>query len=359
MNLYQRTFETAPPQGAIVQSVDGNLVEVSSAQRIEIFNGVKTIKYENEELAEKYNINTKNGKKHYKLIILIIASSAEHYNIFTKCWLEYMNKFDEVKSFFLYSDENIDTDIYITENAITYKCKESLIPGILYKTIAGYYFCEKKFTYDYILRTNLSSFIHIPRLLQYIKNIKNIEITNKVFTNLELIPLFNDDNNIALLETIEMMKQQNPNAIVPKNVIENWKNFTIILSDFFDNKDLINCKTFYFFPGSFFMISKNVINRVLFGILREKILEKANITTTPDDVAISAFVFKYFQNINTINTNDFSRRCENNETEYDDKIFHIRNRTDMYHGHRNIDVKNIINQVKKFYNENFEIVENE
>jgi len=359
MNLYQRTFETAPPQGAIVQTVAGNLVEVSSAQRIEIFNGVKTIKYENEELAEKYNINTKNGKKHYKLIILIIASSAEHYNIFTKCWLEYMNKFDEVKSFFLYSDENIDTDIYITENAITYKCKESLIPGILYKTIAGYYFCEKKFTYDYILRTNLSSFIHIPRLLQYIKNIKNIEITNNVFTNLELIPLFNDDNNTSLLETIEMMKQQNPNAIVPKNVIENWKNFTIILSDFFDNKDLINCKTFYFFPGSFFMISKNVINRVLFGILRENILEKANITTTPDDVAISAFVFKYFQNINTINTNDFSRRCENIESEYTDNIFHIRNRTDMYHGHRNIDVKNMINQVKKFYNENFEIVENE
>jgi hypothetical protein len=313
---------------------------------------LKTIKYENDKLAKEYNI--KNGKKHYKMIILIIASSAEHYNIFTKCWLEYMNKFDEVKSFFLYSDVNIDTDIYITENAITYKCEESLIPGILYKTIAGYYFCEKKFTYDYILRTNLSSFVHIPRLLKYIKN---IEVTNSVFTNMELIPLFNDDNNTALLETIEMMKQQNPNAIIPKNVIENWKKFTIILSEFYDNKNLIDCKNFYFFPGSFFIISKNVINRILFGILRENILEKANITTTPDDLAISAFVFKYFQNINTINTNDFSRRCENIETEYNEKIFHIRNRTDMYHGHRNIDVKNMINQVKKFYNENFEIVE--
>ena len=39
--LYQRRFETAPLRGAIVQTVTGNLVEVSSAERIEIFNGVK------------------------------------------------------------------------------------------------------------------------------------------------------------------------------------------------------------------------------------------------------------------------------------------------------------------------------
>ena len=38
--LYQRRFETAPLRGAIVQTVTGNLVKVSSAQRIEIFNGV-------------------------------------------------------------------------------------------------------------------------------------------------------------------------------------------------------------------------------------------------------------------------------------------------------------------------------
>ena len=35
--LYQRRFETAPLRGAIVQTVADNLVEVSSAGRIEIF----------------------------------------------------------------------------------------------------------------------------------------------------------------------------------------------------------------------------------------------------------------------------------------------------------------------------------
>jgi len=354
MNLYQQRFETAPLLGDTFQNVTGNLVEVSSTERIENFNGVKTIQYDNEQLAEEYN--TKNGKKHYKIIILIIASPAEHYNVFKQCWLEYMNKYDEIKSFFLYSDENIDSDIFISEHAITYKCEETLIPGILYKTIAGYYFCEKKFTYDYMLRTNLSSFIHIPRLLKYIEGHENEGKSNKVFTNLELIPLFNDNNNIALLETIENMKKQNPNAIIPNNVIENWKKFTIILSDFYDNKNFISNKNFYFFPGSFFLISKNIINRIIVGILKNNILDKGNIKTAPDDVAITAMVFLYFNNVNVINTNDFTKRCEKIETEYSETTFHIRNRTDMFFGNRDTDIKNITYQVKKFYNEDFEIM---
>jgi len=313
----------------------------------------KTIKYENEKLAQQYNIQ--NGKKHYKLIILIIASAAEHYNVFTKCWLEYMNKYEEVKSFFLYCDNTIDSDIYITENAITYKCEESLIPGILYKTIAGYYFCEKKLTYDYMLRTNLSSFIHIPRILTYLEDKDKMTVA---FTNLETVPLYNDENQTGLLEVIELMKQQNPNAVIPNNVKENWKKFTLILSDFFDNKDLIHCKQFYFCPGSFFIFSKNIINGILYDILKHNMLTKGNLHTLPDDIAITALVFKKFINFkNVINTNNNSRRCENMETEYAEEIFHIRNRTDMYHGNRDIDIKNMVYQVKKFYNEQFECLD--
>ena len=38
--LYQRRFETTPRRGVMVQTETGNLVEVSSTERIEIFNGV-------------------------------------------------------------------------------------------------------------------------------------------------------------------------------------------------------------------------------------------------------------------------------------------------------------------------------
>ena len=59
---------------------------------------IKTIKYETEEIANEY----KEKNKHYKIIILIIASHNDHYDVFTKCWEEYMNNFTDVKSFFFY-----------------------------------------------------------------------------------------------------------------------------------------------------------------------------------------------------------------------------------------------------------------
>lgn len=38
-------------------------------------------------------------KKHYKTIILIIASVNEINNYFIKCWEQYMNEYNDVKSF--------------------------------------------------------------------------------------------------------------------------------------------------------------------------------------------------------------------------------------------------------------------
>ena len=56
MDLYQQRFETAPPEGATVQTVTGNLVEVSSAERIEIFNGVNLRGYKSNNNNESENI---------------------------------------------------------------------------------------------------------------------------------------------------------------------------------------------------------------------------------------------------------------------------------------------------------------
>jgi len=50
-NLYQRRFETKPIRGAIVQTVIGNVLDVSSSERIEMFNGVKKF------FCEKCNFN--------------------------------------------------------------------------------------------------------------------------------------------------------------------------------------------------------------------------------------------------------------------------------------------------------------
>ena len=71
-DLYQRTFETALPRGAIAQTVTGNLVEVSSAERIEIFNGVKTV-----PVCEELYISTKTK-------VLFLNQAIDIQNIFWK-----------------------------------------------------------------------------------------------------------------------------------------------------------------------------------------------------------------------------------------------------------------------------------
>jgi len=79
--LYQRRFETAPRRGAIVQTVTGNLVEVSSAERIEIFNGVNKNGHSSAKKSELLFEFIKNylylwmkerGQGHYKYINKII-----------------------------------------------------------------------------------------------------------------------------------------------------------------------------------------------------------------------------------------------------------------------------------------------
>ena len=90
---------------------------------------LKNIKFINDELEKEYST-----RQTYKIIILIIASSGQvHYDIFKHCWMEYMDKFPEVKCFFLYCDNTIDCDILVTHNSIIYNCEETYIPGILYK----------------------------------------------------------------------------------------------------------------------------------------------------------------------------------------------------------------------------------
>ena len=308
---------------------------------------LKTIKYESEEVANEYK-----EKKHYKLIILIIASDAPHYEVFKKCWMEYMNKNENIKSFFLYSNENLDTDIYVTKDSITYNCKESLIPGILYKTIAGYYFSQKKLSYDFMLRTNLSSFINFPQLLTYLDN---IERNNIWVSNLELMPFISDINMTNYYDVLEMLRQRDKPAVIPEKTIKNWKYFTSVLGKFYNNDNIFSNKQFYFMAGSYFILSNNIIKQLLYEVCVNNILEKDDISTIPDDVSISALLqWPTFTKPKVYDSQENSLICYKLEENYNENFIHIRNRTDLYYGNRDIDMKNMVNQVKKFYNPNFE-----
>lgn len=223
-------------------------------------------------------------KPHYKLIILIIASPGEHYDIFKEVWEGYMNRFSDVKSFFLYSDENLGSQIVVKDNSITHKFKEWYEPGILYKTIAGMKHCTENYTYEFMLRTNLSSFFIIPRLLNF------LELAKKTGYALAIQNVFREDVK--------------------------------------------------FLSGAGFILSKDIIENLLNIVYEKPSIFTEELLSYPDDVAISQIVGK----MEFVTFSDMSRYDCNDLlvlTDIDNSIFHIRNKTEWKYGNRDIDKKNM------------------
>lgn len=68
------------------------------------------------------------------------------------------------KYFFIYLDESLTDDILVKENNIYVKGTESIIPGILKKTMIALNYINCTYDYDILVRTNLSSFYNLDNL---------------------------------------------------------------------------------------------------------------------------------------------------------------------------------------------------
>jgi len=113
---------------------------------------------------------------HYKVLFLIINSyDIPQYSVMKDIIDKYMSLFStEVKYIFIDNDINSDKDIIYDEdnNMLVVKNEESIRPGIIIKTVAAYKYIistEFKHTFDYVIRTNLSTFWNIFNLLNFLK----------------------------------------------------------------------------------------------------------------------------------------------------------------------------------------------
>jgi len=266
----------------------------------------------------------------YKLIILIIASDGDGYKELTDYWREYMNMFTGVRSFLVYSDHTIQSDIHVTNDSITHRSIESMIPGILYKTIAAFSVCNTFFNYDYIVRTNLSSFIHIPRLLTFMGMQR---LDGYAGGHFNILP-------------------DHPNKYAEHRIVNQYTG--IELND-----------RFVFLHGACFILSSDVIDNLLERVTntpeRIKLIEQAG-----DDVAISlmlndCFVLnisesKYHHPIEFENLYANKYQCKSIEDPVvygaNENVFHFRNKIDdnIRYSDRSVDAANYRNQLEYFYN---------
>lgn len=120
------------------------------------------------------------SKKNIKILVLIIAS--DNYPVYVelqKVWRSYMHyNPKQVQAYFMKSDPNLPAMSLIADDVIWSKTSETLAPGIINKTIQSMeaLLPRIKTEFDYVLRTNLSSFYAFDRLLDFLQNMpaKNV-----------------------------------------------------------------------------------------------------------------------------------------------------------------------------------------
>jgi len=108
----------------------------------------------------------------YKLIVLIISSDDPNgfYSDMKRISAQYlqMTPPGSVKYFYVQLTDDLNDDIVEHGDHIFIKGTESLIPGIYYKTVKAIEYINKHYEYKMIMRTNMSSFLHMDNILKYV-----------------------------------------------------------------------------------------------------------------------------------------------------------------------------------------------
>ncbi len=110
--------------------------------------------------------------KDIKTLVLVIASDNEPlYVELEKIWRSYMDiDPTHFECYFLKSNENLDVPVKIENKTIWCRAKEQyVLPGLLDKTVMSInYFKDSLDEYDFVVRTNLSSFWIFDNLLHFL-----------------------------------------------------------------------------------------------------------------------------------------------------------------------------------------------
>jgi len=122
-----------------------------------------------------------------KIIILILSSQGEVYDKFKEYQTNYLSKFVDsnklVNFFFVEFTNNTTNDTNNTGsaettiekgNTIYVKGTESINPGMIIKTAEAIKYINNHYDYDFLFRTNLSTFINVNNLLEFTSKLSKV-----------------------------------------------------------------------------------------------------------------------------------------------------------------------------------------
>lgn len=111
------------------------------------------------------------GKPFYKCIMLVLASNnTPLYRYFKRAYESYMHSNPDVKVFFVYGNgvpfERHDYDLVYNEVGESYNT-----PDMALKTVKAFDYIDQNYRYNYMVRTNLSTFWVLDKLLEKIESL--------------------------------------------------------------------------------------------------------------------------------------------------------------------------------------------
>ena len=115
--------------------------------------------------------------KNINNILLVIASDNEDYycKFINNYWIPFIDFIEKnnysIKVFLLFGKKPKKFNNLKESNVIITNTKENLQPGILEKTVCAFKKINEQYNYNYLIRTNLSSFFLIDNLLKVSENL--------------------------------------------------------------------------------------------------------------------------------------------------------------------------------------------
>jgi hypothetical protein len=126
-----------------------------------------------------------------KIIILILSSNGSIYKKLKELQTYYLNQFKQIEFIFVEFENditleesfrpekhNFSNEISFNKETHTLTCKgsESITPGMIIKTCKALEYINENYEYDFLFRTNLSTFININKLIDFLNNLPTINV---------------------------------------------------------------------------------------------------------------------------------------------------------------------------------------
>jgi hypothetical protein len=155
----------------------------------------------------------------YKIIFLIISSNEiPEFSQMRELTQKYMDLFqDDIKYYFLEYRENMEGEILEENNYLYFKGSDSIYASIYKKSIKAIEYISNKYDYDYVIRTNISTFWHIYNLFKFLEimpkeNFAGGYYTQFFYTNTKTIQ-FASGTGIIMSKDVGDIIYKNPNYV--------------------------------------------------------------------------------------------------------------------------------------------------